>query len=341
MVEEVGFEQTGLQAGKRYSPRVEQFTATLKSFLFYKSAVAGLIIVLIYVGITMVDIFDPALFGIPAATYTYINTYAPQYATTQQTYPSPFAPGFSHGFIYWFGGTIYNYPLLPAMFASLKFDLGYSFLIVAIGATVGSIVGVTAGYLGRWADELMMRITDIFFSIPFLIIVIAFTVAFTAPLHSSLNAMLLALIIVWWPIYARLTRSLALTTKSLNYVEAATAAGSSRIRNIFYHVFPNVLSPVFVQISLDLGSIILIFATLSFLGVGGFFPNGTYTFPELGGLISNGEVFMLSWSTNKILGTAIIWWPIVIPGIFLLIFTVSINLFGDGLRDALDPKLRK
>lgn len=329
MVEEViGLEQMTTES-KKYRPRLELFTATAKSFISNKAAVVGAVITFIYFAIAIIDTVAPSVFGIPSGEYTNLSYYS-HHISPVETF-GIFAPGTSHGFKYLLGGTIFNYPLLPAMFASLKFDLGYSVLIVGVGALVGSAIGVTAGYLGRWADEFMMRVTDVFFSVPFLILAIAFSTIFG---HVMLSAVY-ALLIIWWPIYARLSRSLALSTKSLNYVEAATAAGSSKVRNIFYHVFPNVLSPIFVQISLDLGSIILIFATLSFLGV----TNLPYSFPELGALISDGDNFVTSFIPLP--GFHLIWWPLIIPGVFLLIFTVSINLFGDGLRDALDPKLRK
>jgi peptide/nickel transport system permease protein len=109
-------------------------------------------------------------------------------------------------------------------------------------------------------------------------------------------------------------------------VEAATASGASTARNVFSHVLPNVLSPVFVQISLDLGTIMQLFAVLFFLGV----ISDPY-FPELGNIINLGQAWL----------SAGIWWPVIIPGVFILLFTISINLLGDGLRDVLDPKLRR
>ncbi len=344
MVEDViGTDLLDIQGEKSYHPRTEQLLATARSFLSYKASVVGLVITAIYFIFALVDWVYPAILGIPAATFNNMTTYSPFAIGTISggiNNDGIFRPGLAHGFPYLLGGTIFNFPLLLGMIASLRFDIGYSVLVVFTGAAIGSSVGVIAGYLGRWADELLMRLTDIFFSIPFLILIIAFSLAFTSFFNSSLTAMIVALIIVWWPTYARLSRSLALSTKSLNYVEAATAAGSSKTRNIFYHVFPNVLSPIFVQISLDLGSVILIFATLAFLGVAGS-QISNYTFPELGQLISSGSSTFQTTFTGVHLGTPVIWWPIIIPGIFLLIFTVSINLFGDGLRDALDPRLRK
>jgi ABC-type dipeptide/oligopeptide/nickel transport systems, permease components len=126
-----------------------------------------------------------------------------------------------------------------------------------------------------------------------------------------------------------LTRSITLSVKSQKFIEASTASGSSRVRNVVVHVIPNVLSPVFVQISLDIGNVILLFATLAFLPL--TFLNLNEFTPELGSMISSSETYMLGPG----------WFSAVIPAVFLLIFTISINLFGDGLRDVLDPKLRR
>ena len=187
---------------------------------------------------------------------------------------------------------------------------------------MGTILGSIAGFKGGYPDEVLMRITDVFYSIPFLILALAFIFL----LGRYIEYAVYALIIIWWPIYARLARGQALYIKSMKFVEAATASGASTMRNVFSHVLPNVLSPVFVQISLDLGSIMQLFAVLFFLGV----ISDPY-FPELGNIINQGQ----SWLAVGV------WWPIVIPGIFILLFTVSVNLLGDGLRDVLDPKLRR
>lgn len=125
-----------------------------------------------------------------------------------------------------------------------------------------------------------------------------------------------------------MTRGLALETKSLKYVEAAKASGASGVKTLFSHIIPNVLSPVYVQISLDLGSVIQIFAGIFFL-IGAL---GSSSFPlEIGYLLSAGLPYL----------SIGIWWPVIVPALFLLLFTVSVNLMGDGLRDVLDPKLRR
>ena len=301
----------------RRRPRVENLKYTFKLFLKNRIAFVGFVIVMIYAIITVLDYVYPAYLGVKD-----INS-ATSWIVTIKAAGLPAGPTLSKGWWYIFGETRDYIPIFPVMLAALKVDITYSVAIVAVGASSGIILGVLSGYFGKLYDEVLMRVTDIFFSIPTLIMAIAIT----SVLGFSIQYVVIALMIIWWPIYARLTRGLALSVKSNKFVEAATASGSSGVRNVFVHVLPNVLSPVFVQFSLDLGTIVQVFAALDFIG----FNKGNPYLPELGNMLTWGETY-LSFGA---------WWPIVIPGIFLLIFTVSVNLMGDGLRDVLDPKLRR
>lgn len=297
-------------------PRFEDAEYTLKLLIKNRIAFVGLIIVLFYFGITILDYTYPKYLGV-----SNINTAASWLTSLRSGVPA--GPTLSRGWWYIFGETEYFIPIFPVMLAALKTDITYSVIVVLSGSMVGLLLGTLSGYFGKLFDEILMRVTDVFFSVPYLVLAIAVTAA----LGFSLNNVVIALIIIWWPIYARLTRGVALSIKSNKFIEAATASGSSGIRNVFVHVLPNVLSPVFVQFSLDLGTIVQVFAALDYIG----FNKGSPLLPELGN--------MLTWGTTYL--AAGIWWPIVIPGIFLLIFTVAVNLMGDGLRDVLDPKLRR
>ncbi|MEM3852226.1 MAG: ABC transporter permease, partial [Methanomassiliicoccales archaeon] len=199
-------------------------------------------------------------------------------------------------------------------------------LIVFSGLAIGIILGAISGFFGGYVDEVVMRITDIFFSIPSIVLAIAFVYVLSRDGFSGLESLVIALIVIWWPTYARLTRGVTLSVKSMKYIEASIASGASRIGIVFKHVLPNVLSPAFVQLSLDLGSIVLIIAALDFIQL----PIISPFVPELGKMINDGESYLVTG----------MWWPVTIPGLFLLLFTVSVNLMGDGLRDVLDPKLR-
>ena len=318
--------KTEIAPPRKIHPKVEEMKTTGKLFLSNKLALVGFTITSIYFLIAILDVVYPQYLGV-ANDNTYLSWVPGRTPVTippsQLGSPSLTPAG---GWMYIFGTTFYNMPIFPAMLAALKFDLGYSLAIVLVGGGIGVVIGVISGYIGGIFDEVMMRVTDIFFSVPFLVLAIAFLFVF----GHVLSSVVFALVIIWWPIYARLTRGQALSTKALNYVESAKAAGSSRLRNIFVHVLPNVLSPVYVQFSLDLGTIVLIFSTLDFLGI----VNGNPYTPELGSMIV-AQGYGLSWLI------AGYWWPAIIPGIFLLIFTISVNLMGDGLRDVLDPKLRR
>lgn len=304
---------------KRRSARIDDFLYTFKLFFKNRIAFVGFIITAVYFIIALMDAVYPQYLGVN--NISSMTAFLPPGQPLTSVIPTP--PDFSGSWWFYFGTTEYGIPILPAMLAALKVDIEYSLLIVLVGMASGIIIGTLSGYFGGLIDESFMRITDIFFSLPFLI----FAIAITFVLGEELINVVIALMIIWWPIYARLTRGLALSTKALNYVEAATASGSSRIRNAFVHILPNVLSPVYVQFSLDLGTIVLTFAALDFIG----FNKGNPLLPELGNIIVTGQTYLAGG----------IWWPIVIPGIFLLIFTVAVNLMGDGLRDVLDPKLRR
>lgn len=296
----------------------DNFKMFMRSLLKSGAATAGLIITAVYLFIGLLDAVYPQYLGVRSANS--LLAFLPGGSVTSAP-PTP--PVFNQGWWFYFGTTYSRIPIFPAMLASLQFDLGYALLIVFMGAAIGLLFGAFSGYMGGKVDEVLMRVTDIFLSVP----LIPLAIAVTFFLGASFVDMAYALIVVSWPSFARLARGETLGIKSLNYMEAAIAAGSSRGRNVAVHVIPNVLSPIFVQASLGVGRIVLVFSTLFFLGI----VRGDYYMPELGKMMVLGDQYLAFG----------VWWPIVIPGIFLIIFVVGINLLGDGLRDILDPKLRR
>lgn len=214
--------------------------------------------------------------------------------------------------------------------------------VVLVGASVGTILGGLAGYFGGKLDEAIMRLTDIFLAMPLLILAMGVSVAipnriaidfldFFFPIDSArtfgpLFKIALALAITWWPSYTRLVRGQVLSIRENQYVEAARSVGASDWRIIQRHVLPNAMSPVMVQATLDIGTVILVSAALSYIGFG---PSGS-DFAEWGTLVSNGQQFLQR-----------AWWPVTIPGVAILGFALAFNLLGDGLRDLMDPRLRK
>ncbi|MEM2890462.1 MAG: ABC transporter permease [Candidatus Hadarchaeum sp.] len=201
-------------------------------------------------------------------------------------------------------------------------------LVVGASMLVGIVLGALAGYFGGIIDEIIMRVTDIFFAVPALILAMAFVTA----MGPGLDSVMKALILVWWPVYARLVRGEVLQAKQETYVEAARAMGASNIRIITRHVLPNTLFSVLVMASLDLGAVVLTAAGLSFIGLGA--PLGYADWGQ-----------MISFSRNWIVGPPgqpfLYWYTVLIPGLFIFFFVLGWSLLGDAVRDILDPKLRR
>ncbi len=195
-------------------------------------------------------------------------------------------------------------------------------LVVSLAAaTTGVAIGCVSGYYGGWIDALLMRIVDIVLAFPFLILAITLM----AVLGPSLRNTMLALALVSWPGYARVVRGLVLSIKEKEYIEAARAAGFSNCRIIFRHVLPNALAPVIVQTTLGVGSAILSAASLNFLGLG-----VDASVAEWGMMLNQGREY-LRIAPNLT----------IFPGLAISFTVLSVNWIGDGLRDALDPRLRQ
>lgn len=194
-------------------------------------------------------------------------------------------------------------------------------IVVAISTLIGLILGGIAGYFGGIIDEVLMRITDVFLAIPYLIL----AMAVAAALGRSIDHIMEAMIIVWWPTYARLIRGQVLTVREQQFVEAARSVGAGNSRILFRHIFPNSFAPLLVEITLDLGAVLLVAAGLSFIGLGA--SPGT---AEWGLMISSGRIHMFH-----------AWWYVTFPGLAILLVVLGFNLLGDGLRDVTDPKLRR
>jgi peptide/nickel transport system permease protein len=224
-------------------------------------------------------------------------------------------------------------------------SVGLSVLIVATGAGVGLLLGALSGYFGGWIDEIVMRITDIFLSIPAILLVIAvIIVGKSSGLRSFDETLVLigiAFVVVWWPFYARIVRSQSLVVREQRYVEAAKASGASNGRIIVKHVVPNSVYPVFVQMSLDVGTIPLLLAAITFIGFV-LFPYPLI--PEWGSVAAAGASILTAVFTEcgvKGAVCAVPWWQVAFPGLAIFFFSLSVNFLADGLRDALDPRLRR
>lgn len=216
-------------------------------------------------------------------------------------------------------------PLGRDMLSRLLYGARYSFfvgiVVVVIAATGGILLGLLAGFAPRWLDTIIMRIMDVILSLPSLLLALVL-VAILGP--SLLNAMI-AIAIVLQPHYVRLTRAAVMTERSKDYVISARVAGAKLGRLMFVTVLPNCLAPIIVQAALSFSNAILDVAALGFLGMGAQPPT-----PEWGTMLAEAREFILR-----------AWWVVTFPGLAILITVLSINLMGDGLRDALDPKLKR
>ncbi len=193
--------------------------------------------------------------------------------------------------------------------------------VVLFAVLIGVPLGAIAGYKGGWIDEVIMRITDLFLAFPSLLL----AMAIAASIGRGLDKAAIALVISWWPWYTRIARGVAVSLKEQYFVEAAQAIGVRDIVIIFRHILPNTLSPVLVQATVDLGTVILAMGGLAFIGLGTQPPS-----PDWGLMISEGRTFILDQ-----------WWIATYPGIAIFIVVLAFNLLGDTLRDIFDPRQYK
>jgi peptide/nickel transport system permease protein len=202
-----------------------------------------------------------------------------------------------------------------------RFSLSIGILAVLMGTAVGMLLGASAGYFGKVVDDVIMRLMDVLQSIPGILLVITISVVLGPGLFNTL----LALSIGGIPMSCRLTRAAVLGVRHQEYLEAATSINASTTRIILRHVLPNSFAPVLVSSTMSIGNVIMMAAMLSFIGLGIQPPT-----PEWGAMIAGGRSLIRTCP-----------WMVTFPGIFIMLTVLSLNMFGDGLRDALDPKLKK
>lgn len=219
---------------------------------------------------------------------------------------------------HWLGTDELGRDVFSRLIYGARITLYIALLTTVIVAPIGLLVGTTAGYLGGWVDTVLMRIVDIFLAFPNLILALAFVAALGPGIQNAIIAISLAS----WPPIARLARAETLTIRKSDYIAAVRLQGASSLRIIFGHVMPMCIPSVIVRVTLNMAAIILTAAGLGFLGLGAQPPS-----PEWGTMLSSGREFVMT-----------SWWIAAIPGSAILLTSLAFNLFGDGLRDILDPR---
>jgi peptide/nickel transport system permease protein len=209
--------------------------------------------------------------------------------------------------------------ILSRILYGARISIPVGIAAVAMAVLLGTLVGCASGLLGRMVDEVMMRLTDLMLAFPTVILALVITAALGAGIRNAV----LAIMIAWWPSYARLVRGLVLAAREREFVQGAYALGASGCRVLGRHVLPNIGASILVLSTLDVGFAILTFASLSFLGLG---PPPEV--PEWGSMIAAGRNYFDQW------------WIATFPGLAILSLTLAFNVVGDGLRDILDPRLR-
>jgi peptide/nickel transport system permease protein len=280
----------------------------------------GFILVLLIVGtalaVSLVPIVSEAFLGHAVS----ILPYPPNDFNTAQLGQGPSAA-------HWFGTDNIGHDVFSRVLAALPVDLFIGFAVALFGLVVGGFLGLIAGFwdaprtLSGVLSAGIMRVTDVFLSVPSLVLALAIAASLGRGTYTSM----LAVMATWWPFYVRLTRGEVLVIKQQPYVMAARAAGVSDLRILNRHVLRNLIEPLAVYFTLDVGTVIVIYSTISFIGIG--VPQNV---PEWGNMIENYQDYLLTWP-----------WTIGFVALAIFVTVLAFSLMGDGLRDILDPRSRR
>jgi peptide/nickel transport system permease protein len=292
---------TGILAQEPVEVERERGLRRFSPFELIAFVITGLVLVVALIGMI------GQLFGVQ------VTPHSPDATSYFQTVQ---APSLSHPF----GTDELGRDVFSRVLYGTHISIEVAFGVVLSAAAIGILIGLIAGYFGGWVDEALMRITDMFFAFPALIL----AAAIATSLGAGLGTTVIALAVVYWPLYARLVRGQTLAMRNGEMVAAEIALGARTRRVLAVHVLPNLLPIVIIQMSLDLGYVILAIAGLSFLGLGAQPPT-----PEWGAMLLSS----LDYARQA-------WWLALFPGFALMIAVVGFSLLGDVLRDRLDPEMQ-
>ncbi|MBI4933738.1 MAG: ABC transporter permease [Actinobacteria bacterium] len=218
---------------------------------------------------------------------------------------------------FWFGTDALGRDVFTRVLYGARQSLPIAVAVIASAVLIGSVLGAAAGFLGGWVDRVVMRLADVTMAFPAILL----AMAVAAALGPGLKNGFIAMVIVWWPIYARLLRAQVIAVKQREHIESAVSIGATQGRILRKHVLPLSFTGVLVNATMDLGQVVLLTASLSFLGLGALPPA-----PEWGAMITEGAKYFYQW------------WIAVAPGVAMVTVVLAFNFLGDGLRDALDVK---
>jgi peptide/nickel transport system permease protein len=288
---------------RQRATRFQEYALMLHAFRRDPLAVASLLIILVFI---LSALFAPVLSPFPAQGRGDPNILE-KFQPPSSTHPL---------------GTDYlGRDVLSRILYGGRVSLSIGFLVVIIAVLVGTPLGAFAGYYGGWLDNLIMRVTDMFLAFPPLLL----AMAIAAALGPSFTNAMIAIALTWWPWYTRLVRAQVVSLRERYFIEAARSIGVRDLTIIRRHVLPNILTPVMVQGTMDLGSAILTGAAISFIGLGVQAPTA-----EWGSMISNGRIYFIERP-----------WFAGAAGMAIFLVTLAFNLLGDALRDVADPRTRR